>query len=550
MNTRILSTTETQPTDMNHFAEFLSAIHSPAMVINKDGLVLECNHALSALYNTHKFNLLHHNLFHFCKSNDISPPFDCIADALNNIQAITKNTFVKSGKELHLSIQWSASQIQYGKYATAILMIGFEITHFVNASIHEKHIKDSIIDHIPNHLIYWKDKNSVYLGCNSALAIESGFESSTDITGKTDDDLPTSKEQNERYRATDRLVVETGQAILNIEEEHTLSNGKVRTLSTSKSPLYDEHGNICGVLGISSDITGRKRIEKELFDALEKAKKAEITRAKAEAARLVSSAKAEAEEEMRRTVMVLVGSIVHDLRTPISTIRTVADILDHLLPLLLNIHDKNKLKELQHLGLLNKNNWDYVANKTGINAIKNAVFMIDDFIKTSLRELKNAQQEQSMKSFKDNLNKCSSRRIIENTLESYPFPPNTIVHQDTSYDFYLMGNTILIMKILFNLIKNALEQIALTGHGELSITTEAGAEENIIKIKDTAGGASPEVVANVFKGYFSTKKNGTGVGLAFCKKTMENFGGDLICNSIYGESMEFILVFPKIRQHP
>ena len=102
------------------------------------------------------------------------------------------------------------------------------------------------------------------------------------------------------------------------------------------------------------------------------------------------------------------------------------------------------------------------------------------------------------------------------------------------------------MKILFNLVKNALEQISLNGKGEIIITTESNAKGNLIRIKDTAGGAPPEIVSNFFKGYFTTKKNGTGVGLAFCKKTMENLGGDIICNSIYGESMEFTLIFPKI----
>ena len=74
-------------------------------------------------------------------------------------------------------------------------------------------------------------------------------------------------------------------------------------------------------------------------------------------------------------------------------------------------------------------------------------------------------------------------------------------------------------------------------------------KKNLLIIKDTGGGAPPEVVSNFFKGYFTTKKNGTGIGLAFCKKTMKTFGGDLICNSVYGDTMEFILSFPKIDTH-
>lgn len=405
-----------------------------------------------------------------------------------------------------------------------------------------------ILDHIPNHLIFWKDRNSVYLGCNTALAQQVGLKSSEEIIGKTDYDLPTLKEQSDAYRADDQLVMETGIAKLNIEEHQTLADGIVRILSTCKTPLFDEEGNVYGILAISSDITERKKIEKKLFHALEKTKEAEITKTKAEAATLISNAKADAEEEMRKTVMVLVGDIVHDLRTPIATISTVTDILDDMLPILLDIIDEAKNLGTKKTALLNKKELDYLATRKPIISIKKSVSLIADFIKTSLRELTNAQKEQSSILLKENLTKCFSRRIIENTINTYPFPDNITINTNISYEFHLMGNSILLMKILFNLIRNAIDQISLNGRGEITITTETAPEVNIIKIKDTAGGAHPEVADNFFRGYFTTKINGTGIGLAFCKNTMKNFGGDIIYNSVYGEYIEFILVFPKIEQ--
>jgi len=53
-------------------------------------------------------------------------------------------------------------------------------------------------------------------------------------------------------------------------------------------------------------------------------------------------------------------------------------------------------------------------------------------------------------------------------------------------------------------------------------------------------------VENFFKEFFTTKKNGSGIGLASCKKIMHDLGGDLTCRSVFGESMEFILSFPKV----
>jgi len=109
-----------------------------------------------------------------------------------------------------------------------------------------------------------------------------------------------------------------------------------------------------------------------------------------------------------------------------------------------------------------------------------------------------------------------------------------------------MGNSILMMKVLFNLIRNAEEQIIANGKGEITITSEETEDKNLLIVKDTAGGAPPEVVENFFKEFFTTKKNGSGIGLASCKKIMHDLGGDLTCRSVFGESMEFILSFPKV----
>jgi len=402
-----------------------------------------------------------------------------------------------------------------------------------------KFIND-LINQLPA-AIFWKNTESVFLGCNQYFADLAQVSSPDNIIGKTDYDLPWGKYEGDSYIKDDKEIINNKCPKLNIEETQTLADGRVITLLTNKIPLFNNN-EVVGILAIFHDITERKIIEQQLVNAKERINKAKIAKAKAEAANLISQTKANAEEEMRKTVMVLVGDIVHDLRTPLATIRVVADILDSLLPVMLEIIAEADALGAKKVKLLSKKKWDYLFENTPINSIKNSIIMIDNFIKATLNELSSANNELSV----DNLTKCSSRRIIENSLEAYPFSERTMIKQNISYEFYLMGNSILIMKILFNLIKNSLEQISLNGKGEIIITTEKSVKGNLIKIKDTAGGAPPELVANFFKGYFTTKVNGTGVGLAFCKKTMENLGGDIICNSIYGESMEFTLIFPEI----
>lgn len=140
---------------------------------------------------------------------------------------------------------------------------------------------------------------------------------------------------------------------------------------------------------------------------------------------------------MRKTVMMLVGDIVHDLRTPIATISTVTDILDDMLPTLLDVIDEARTLGAKKTALLNKKELDYLATRKPIISIKKSVSLIAEFIKTSLRELTNAQKEQSEVLLKENLTKCFSRRIIENTLNTYPFPDNIRVNTNLAAEFYI-----------------------------------------------------------------------------------------------------------------
>jgi PAS domain S-box-containing protein len=400
----------------------------------------------------------------------------------------------------------------------------------------ENYLKN-IIRVIPAN-IYWKDLNCVLLGSNLSHAKAAGFSDPEEIIGKTEHDFVW-KEQADEIMENSRLVMQSGVGC-QLEEVATLADGKLHNFLTCKDPLRDKNNNVIGLIGVSTDITDFKELQQELLRTKMLA---------AESVARASRAKATAEEEMRKTIMMLVGDIVHDLRTPITTIKIVADLLETILPTFLEIVEEFKKLGVPKVNLLNQNCWDYLHNMTPITDIQNSIVMINDFINTTLTELANAHKALSSNLTKEELTKNSSRRIIDNTLKSYPFSDSerNKVKQNINGDFQFMGNSILLMKLLFNLIKNALEQIAINGNGDIFISTETGKDYNLIRIKDTAGGAPPEIVAHFFNGYFTTKENGTGIGLAFCKKVMTDFKGDIVCHSVYGESMEFILKFPSAK---
>ncbi len=123
-----------------------------------------------------------------------------------------------------------------------------------------------VIDSLPQ-AIFWKDRDSRYLGANRRLLEDAGIASLADIIGKADTDMPW-VEQAPLYRADDLAVMEHGPK-LNIEEPLTRADGTQIWLRTNKLPLVRD-GEVIGVLAMYEDITEERRQANELrtFKAL------------------------------------------------------------------------------------------------------------------------------------------------------------------------------------------------------------------------------------------------------------------------------------------
>ncbi|MBD2091774.1 PAS domain-containing protein [Microcoleus sp. FACHB-1515] len=124
-------------------------------------------------------------------------------------------------------------------------------------------VLQQVIDHLP-WLIFWKDRNLVYQGCNQAWAEVAGLSSPADAIGKVDADLPWTAAETEWYLEIDRRVMETGVAELHIEQTQHQANGQRNWRDCNKIPLRNAQGEIIGVLGTIEDITQRKEAELRL----------------------------------------------------------------------------------------------------------------------------------------------------------------------------------------------------------------------------------------------------------------------------------------------
>lgn len=125
-----------------------------------------------------------------------------------------------------------------------------------------RNILSEVINTIPIR-IFWKDLNCKYLGCNQLFARDAGRASPEDLIGYDDYNLVW-KDQAEAFQATDREVIQNELPKLNYEEQQLFANGSEVWVCTSKVPMHDAKGKICGVLGILQDVSERKLNEQTL----------------------------------------------------------------------------------------------------------------------------------------------------------------------------------------------------------------------------------------------------------------------------------------------
>jgi len=125
-----------------------------------------------------------------------------------------------------------------------------------------KELLRNIIDTVPVR-IFWKDKESKYLGCNKLFANDAGVKSQDELIGKSDFELAW-KEQAQSYVDDDKEVMNSGKEKISYEESQTHEDGSMIWVTTSKTPLRDQNNETIGILGAYVDITKQKETMLEI----------------------------------------------------------------------------------------------------------------------------------------------------------------------------------------------------------------------------------------------------------------------------------------------
>ena len=126
----------------------------------------------------------------------------------------------------------------------------------------------SVTEQFPGY-IFWKDRQSKFLGCNRAFAESVAVVRPDELPGKTGFDIPALEGTADKSRVEEDDVLVSGKASMHKPEKRVLSDGRTLWLDTCLIPLHDGQGQVFGVLGVLTDITERRASDEKILQLLQ-----------------------------------------------------------------------------------------------------------------------------------------------------------------------------------------------------------------------------------------------------------------------------------------
>ena len=355
---------------------------------------------------------------------------------------------------------------------------------------------------LPNYL-FWKDRRSVYLGCNLRYAELMGLSSPEAIIGKTDADLPfqPSGDTAVLFQQGDQETL-AGRPLSNREETLALPNGQKIIALVSKLPILDQNGQALGVVGYFSDITELKEKERELRAA----------KRQAEAANQAKSA--------------FIANISHDIRTPLSGLVGFAEIT------------AAQLETVQE-----RENLQYLVQSS--NALLKLLNEIIEFSRLECGALPHLSVKFNLAELLDHVLALEKPSIVAKKLKL----KLTI---DPHIPVYLVGDAVRLHRILLNLISNA---IKFTHQGFVRISAELAQQrgrEIILKfiVQDSGMGIPADQQAQIFSRFvrlipsYQGQYAGSGLGLTVVKQFIDDLHGEIYLESQEQRGSTFTCLIP------
>lgn len=363
--------------------------------------------------------------------------------------------------------------------------------------------------------VYWLDKNCVYQGCNDNVAHMLGLKSGKDIAGLTDRDLHHfgrwGIEQAQSFLADDLEVIRTGKPKSSVEEPIIFDkNGQPVFFYTTRTPIFDDNGEIIGIVGTSTDITSLKKAQKDLMLAKQQAEAA--NRAKTE----------------------FLANMSHDMLSPLAGILLAAE----------SINQNTELPE------------EVSRMSSMISAAGNQIKRLF----TSCLDLSKLEMEEwaSVKSV------FPIHQIVQNIYDLYL--PKAVgsglslsVFCDPNLPEAVEGHQDSLFRALLNLTGNALK---FTQNGGVTIRAMRGEQIDkerttiVLEVEDTGMGIPKDKFKIIFEKLqrlnpsYSSNIEGSGIGLYIVDQFIRRMGGNIHVESEVGKGSKFTVSIPMLIARP
>jgi PAS domain S-box-containing protein len=366
---------------------------------------------------------------------------------------------------------------------------------------HERRMLRTLIDNLPD-LIYVKDIDCRKVIANKADVRNIGYNKEAEVLGKTDIELFPGQTGKRGY-TDDKEVISSGKVIFEHEEDFIDKQGVRRWLLTTKIPLHDKQGNITGLVGIGHDITERKRVEKELIKAKDKA------------------------EEGDRLKTAFLHNISHEIRTPMNAIVGFSTLLGK--------PGMDELSRRDYIEVIQQSSNHLLAIISDIVDIANIEANLVKIVKNKTNV--NLILQSSCDQFILNANEKKIKLVCETTL--------------SDSDALVLTDRAKLTQILTNLINNA---IKFTDKGYVKVDCRLRGKFLEFSVSDTGIGIPQEFHEKIFDRFYQVQNTlsrlyeGTGLGLAISKAHIELMGGKIWLTSEPGMGTTFYFTIPYEKQ--
>lgn len=219
----------------------------------------------------------------------------------------------------------------------------------------------------------------------------------------------------------------------------------------------------------------------------------------------------QSKEEEKTKKLTAIGELsarlAHDLRNPLSIIKSTSE--------LIQMRSKDKISE--------KDKDDFLKQNRAIDRMTHQIENVLDFVR--------------IKPLQKQIVQIS--KILSNAILAVGIPSQITVNMPEN-DNVVSCDQKQMEVVFINILRNSIQ--ALDGKGQIDIELFDADSQVIINVKDSGHGIPDELVPKVFDPLFTTKQEGTGLGLASCKNIIKNHGGEI---SVSNNPTTFTIILPR-----